>query len=115
LVAGVLVAALLSHGLGVWIIFSAFFLYVFENDIYEKQLNRELDTLDGLFASEVQSEVVERFADNPTADAVPQPLQETAGIPTGLAPDIAKQVAVRRSKRKPVPDNLAPEAAQPAV
>jgi hypothetical protein len=114
LVAGALVAVLLSHGLGVWIMFSAFFLYVYENDIYEKQVNRDLDTLDGLFASEVQSEVVERFVDGKVADAAPQPIQETAGIPTGLAPDIARQVAIRRAKRKPAPDNLAPEAAQPA-
>jgi hypothetical protein len=115
LVVGALVAALLSQGLGVWIMLSAFFLYVFENDIYEKQLNQDLDTLDGLFASEVQSEVVERFAGGKVADAIPQPLEETGGIPTGLAPDIAKQVAVRRAKRKPAPDNLAAEAAPTAA
>jgi hypothetical protein len=36
-------------------------------------------------------------------------LEDTAGIPTGLAPDIAKQVEIRRARRnKPTPDNLAP-------
>ncbi len=108
-VVGLLIGLLLSHGLGVWIMFSAFFLYVFEQDLYEKQLNRDLDTLDGLFAAEVQGETVEFFTGGVTEEQ--RTLEETAGIPTGLAPDIAKQVEVRRAKqRKPAPDNLASES-----
>jgi hypothetical protein len=34
--------------------------------------------------------------------------------PTGLAPDIHLQIQIRRAKRKPTPDNLAPEPPQEA-
>jgi hypothetical protein len=34
--------------------------------------------------------------------------------PTGLAPDIHKQIKIRRAKRKFTPDNLAPEPSQEA-
>jgi hypothetical protein len=110
-IVALLVGFLLSHGLGVWLLFSAFFLYVFEQDLYEKQLNHDLDTLDGLFAAEVQAEVVEIFKDGQTAEQKQQSLEATAGIPTGLAPDIHRQVELRRAKRKSAPDNLAPETA----
>jgi hypothetical protein len=109
-IVALLVGFLLSHGLGAWLFFSAFFLYVFEQDLYEKQLNHDLDTLDGLFAAEVQAEVVDIFKDGQTAEQKQQTLEETAGIPTGLAPDIHRQVELRRAKRKPAPDDLAPEA-----
>jgi len=61
----------------------------------------------GLFAPEVQAETVKHFEGG--AQEEQRTLQETAGIPTGLAPDIARQVEVRRAKRKSAPDNLAPE------
>src|SRR5580692_3901232 len=60
-IVALVVGFLLSHGLGVWLLFSAFFLYVYEQNLYEKQLNHDLDTLDGLFAAEVQAEVVKHF------------------------------------------------------
>ena len=48
--------------------------------------------------------------EGPQADQKQMQLEETAGIPTGLAPDIHRQVELRRAKqRKPAPDNLAPE------
>jgi hypothetical protein len=38
---------------------------------------------------------------------------QTAGIPTGMSQDIAKQIALRRAKqRKLAADNLAPEMSQ---
>jgi hypothetical protein len=111
-VVALIVGIALSHALGVWLMFSAFFLYVFEQDLYEKQLNRDLDALDGLFAAEVQAEVVDFFKDGQSAEQKQQSLEQTAGIPTGLAPDIHRQVELRRAKRKAAPDNLAPETAQ---
>ena len=108
-IVGLLIGLVLSHGLGVWIMFSAFFLYVYEQNLYEKMLAHDLDTLDGLIAAEVQGETVE-FFEGKQPDEQQRTLEETAGIPTGLAPDIARQVEVRRAKqRKPAPDNLAPE------
>lgn len=98
----------LSHGLGLWVIFSAFWLYVMEADIFQTQLNRELDTLDGLFDSEVQSEVAQRYAGgNPNAITASPTLAETSGVPTGVSGDIAKQIALRRAKRIAVTDNIA--------
>ena len=69
----------------------------------------DLDILDELFAAEVQAETAKHY-EGPQADQKQMQLEETAGIPTGLAPDIHKQVELRRAKqRKPAPDNLAPE------
>ena len=34
-------------------------------------------------------------------------LEETAGIPTGVAPDIHRQVELRKAERAAAPDNLA--------
>jgi len=60
------------------------------------------------FAAEVQEEVVKHFEGGAQEEL--RTLEETAGIPTGLAPDIHKQIELRRAKqRKPAPDNLAPE------
>lgn len=112
-IVALLVGLLLSHGLGVWLMFSAFFLYVYEQNLYEKQLAQSLDTLDGLVVAEVQDETVKFFEGNPSEEQH-RTLEETAGIPTGLAPDIARHVETRRAKRKTAPDNLAPEMAQTA-
>lgn len=79
-----------------------------EQDAYQAQLNRDLDTLDGLVAAEVQAETVKHFEGKQPEEQ--RSIEETAGIPTGLAPDIHRQVELRRAKqRKPAPDNLAPE------
>ena len=106
---GLLIGLLLSHGLGLWIMFSAFFLYVYEQNLYDKQLAHDLDTLDGLIAAEVQAETVKHF-EGAQPEERQRTLEDTAGIPTGLAPDIHKQVELRRAKqRTPAPDNLAAE------
>jgi hypothetical protein len=107
-IVALLVGIILSHGLGLWLLLSAFFLYVHEQDAYQSQLNRDLDTLDGLVAAEVQAETVKHFEGKQPEEQ--RSIEETAGIPTGLAPDIHRQVELRRAKqRKPAPDNLAPE------
>jgi len=36
-------------------------------------------------------------------------LSEHFQTPIGFAPDIARQVKIRKAKRKPAPDNLSPE------
>jgi hypothetical protein len=118
LLVGFFIAVLLSHALGLWIMLSALFLHVFEQDTYERQVNRDLDILDGMFVSEIQAEVVDHFSQKQPEERR-LTLEETAGIPTGLAPDIHKQIELRRAKHaaaqivvlpKPIaPDNLAPE------
>ena len=109
-----LIILALSKPLGIWIIFSAFFLYVYEQNLYEKQLARDLDILDGMVAAEVQEETVKLFEGKLTEN-IQRPLAETAGIPTGLAPDIHKQIQLRRAKRTPPPDNLATETPEGRV
>ncbi len=69
---------------------------------------RGLDILDGLFAAEVQSETAKHY-EGPQADQKQMQLEETAGIPTGIAPDIHGQVELRKAKRAAAPDNLGTE------
>lgn len=65
--------------------------------------------VDSLCDSEVQSYNANAFTssgEQPTATPKPPSIEETAGIPTGIAPDIEAQIN-RRRNRKPPPDNLA--------
>jgi hypothetical protein len=65
----------------------------------------------GLVAAEVQSEVAQHY-DGPQADQKQMQLEQTAGIPTGVAPDIHRQVELRKAKRAAAPDNLVTETAE---
>jgi hypothetical protein len=85
---------------------SALALYIFEQALYEKRLERDLDTLDGLITSEVQNETVKHFEGEQPGEKQFR-LEETAGIPTGLAPDIHRQIELRKAKLAKAPDNLA--------
>jgi hypothetical protein len=62
-----------------------------------------LDVLDSMVDSEVVSSNVEYYSKD---KAEQRPLEETAGIPTGIAPDIEAQIQKRRSRRQQIPDNL---------
>ena len=64
----------------------------------------------GLVAAKIQSETAQHF-EGPQADQKQMQLQDTAGIPTGVAPDIHRQVGLRKAKRTAAPDNLATEPA----
>jgi hypothetical protein len=70
----------------------------------------DLDILDGLVAAEVQGETVEHFTGE-QPDEQQRSLQQTAGIPTGVAFDIHKQIELRRSKQRAAEtENMAREA-----
>lgn len=99
-----LVVLLLSRPLGMWLIFSGLALYMVEQYVYEKQLEQHLDTLDGLVDSEVQGENVQHF-EGAQPEQKQRSLEETAGIPTGIAPELEVQIQKRR-KRKPPADDL---------
>jgi hypothetical protein len=92
----------------VWILFSALALLIYEQALYERMLEQDLDVLDGLVAAEIQSETAKHF-EGPQADQKQMQLEDTAGIPTGIAPDIHRQVELRKAKRAAAPDNLATE------
>lgn len=90
------VLAFILPPLGYWIMFSAFCLFVFEAWDYEQQLNRMLDMLDSIAESGVLSDIADQYA----ADGSKQlPLEQTAGIPTGVAPDIQAQIERRKRSR----------------
>ncbi|SMF97903.1 hypothetical protein SAMN02949497_4759 [Methylomagnum ishizawai] len=100
----------LSPLLANWLIFSTISLVAVEVWTREQQFNALLDMVDNLVESEIRSANTEFFLRNdPTLVASPPPhrnLEETAGIPTGIAPDIEAQIQ-RRKARKPPPDDLA--------
>jgi hypothetical protein len=107
-----------SQPLARWFALSSIALFIFEQTLFEKQLDRDLDILDSLVAAEVQTETVKHFTGAQPGDHQ-RTLEETAGIPTGVAFDIHRQIELLRAKQtaeatpaKPkAPDNLAPEAA----
>jgi hypothetical protein len=98
-----------SQPLARWFAFSSFCLFIFEQTLFEKQLDRDLDILDGLVAAEVQNETVKHF-EGPQPDEEQRTLEDTAGIPTGVSFDIHKQIELRRAKeRAAAPVNLTKE------
>jgi hypothetical protein len=102
------IVARFSTGLAAWLAFASFALYMYENALFEKMLEQDLDTLDGLIASEVQMETVKHF-EGPQPEEKQRKLQDTGGIPTGAAPDIHRQIELRKIKMAKAPDNLAKE------
>jgi hypothetical protein len=109
-IVGLLVFLLLSRALGVWLLIASAALTIFEQSCFEKQMDRDLDMLDGLFMSEVQAETLDVFSKNAEdtdgGHARMPSIEESAGIPVGMAPDLQKQIA-RRRKRAVAADNLA--------
>src|SRR5580698_8796750 len=103
--AGLLIGILLNHLLGIVIAFSALGLFIFENDLYERMLNRDLDLMDNFFASEVSMQVVEMFEAGESQEAIDQVSKNAGEFSTGIAPDIKRQIQIRKAKRLNAPDN----------
>ena len=97
----------LSHPLGLWIAVSSFSLRIFEQARYEAALTRDLDIVDSLTEGGIQQQTVEYFSGGQPQDrAIKQrALEHNSGIPTGVAPDIEKQIAQRKTTATS-PDNL---------
>jgi hypothetical protein len=95
-------AFLLSHLFGAVIVICGACLAITENAFWERTLAQNLDILDGLLAGEVQVEVAKFFQQGPTGgDAGGRilTLDQTSGIPTGLAPDIHRQIELQKAKQ----------------
>ena len=88
----------LSPPLGIWLVLSSFSLKFFEQARYEAALDRDLDIVDGLTEADIQQQTVEFFSGGKPQDRAShrRALTQQGGIPTGVAPDIEKQVAARR-------------------
>jgi hypothetical protein len=97
-IASMFIGVLFSEPLARWIAFSSICLFIYEQALYEKQLDRDLDILDGLIAAEVQGETVEYFSGE-QPEAKERGIQETGGIPTGVAFDIHRQIEQRRARQ----------------
>lgn len=89
--------------LSYYLLFAGACLFIFEAWDYDQALNQSLDMLDSLVESEVVSSNVEYYSQpNPTQ----RPLEQTAGIPTGIAPDIQHQIERRQRNRPALPNDL---------
>ena len=86
-----------STALARWFAFSSLCMFIFEQNLFERALENDLDVLDGLIASEVQAGTVEHFKGQ-SSDEEQRAIEDTAGIPTGVAFDIQKQIELRRAK-----------------
>ena len=83
------------HALALWLLFSAMCLSVYEAAVYQKELNKKLDVLDGLRESNIHTRDVETFEQAPPPQK-PTKSHSQVGIPTGIGPDIATQIKRRK-------------------
>jgi hypothetical protein len=97
-IASMFIGMIFSEPLARWIAFSSICLFIYEQAVYEKQLDRDLDILDSLIAAEVQGETVEHFSGEQPEEKE-RSIEETGGIPTGVAFDIHRQIERRRAKQ----------------
>jgi hypothetical protein len=86
-----------SRALGMWLVFSGLCLRAYEDQIFRRERNRDLDIIDSLIISEHQSETLEQFEQS----QAPAQFQPDAGIPTGLGDDVQTQINQRKSSRPP--------------
>ena len=71
-------------------------LVYFEAWDFDQMMSRTLDTLDFLIDSGVQAENVAYYS---KGNKQSRSLEETAGIPTGIAPDIELQIQGRKTQK----------------
>ena len=104
-IAGIIIL-LFFRWLGLYIVLSAVCLLIFEGYDYDRNLNRQLDMMDRLVESEFVNEDTTFFMDG--SQPRERPVEETAGIPTGVSPDLAAAIARRQAGRRQVPPPQAP-------
>ena len=89
LFAGIGIALLpYSHALAMWLVFAAFCLRGFEDQVFRRERNRDLDLMDSIIVAEEQTRVLEQYeqAKNPPKH------QASPGIPSGLGPDLQAKI-----------------------
>jgi hypothetical protein len=102
-----LVGVLLNRALGGWLMFSALALFIYEQNLYTKHLAGIMDTYDAMCCAKAQEKIVE-FLEGDHSPEQQCSIEDTVGIPTGIAPDIALNVENFQNQGKNTPDNLAP-------
>lgn len=73
------------HALGAWIVFSAFCLRAYEQQIFQRERNRDFDFEDSIIEAEI---VIEHQDPAPNVSRH----QESTGIPSGLGEDIKTKI-----------------------
>ena len=96
----------LIRPLGLVMLASAVCLFIFETIDFQKQIDQMLDMLDGLVESEIVSSNVDYYQGG--AGRSERPVEETAGVPTGVSPDLA--AAIERKRRRQQSQPLEPQA-----
>lgn len=89
------VQRLVSEPLALWLYFSGACLLFFENTVYAKAFERDIDIADGLVSADMQSETVKHFQPPVSNDSH----QADAAIPTGLGADIRSRTNRRSTLR----------------
>lgn len=85
-----------SPVLGGWLIFCGFCVRALEAQAYQQQFERDLDTVDGLIMSGVQSETVDRFSE--PSETTQQQSANSPGIPTGLSRELKAKIWRRKAR-----------------
>jgi hypothetical protein len=86
----------LSPALGLWLMASAVSLRSYEWAIHMRDLNLNLDILDGMIRSEQQNQTVEEFE----AQSGWHKNEASGGLPTGLGADLESQVTISVKQRR---------------
>jgi len=85
-----------TQQLSLWLMLSAGGLKLLEESVYQKELHRKFDVVDGMMGADAQNETVERFEKG--ADATEQ---DRSGVPTGISDDIEDHIRRRKTKQNP--------------
>jgi hypothetical protein len=107
-VCGLIVTALLSRALGVYLMITSAFMWLFQYLVRHAAINSLLDLLDGIIHSEAQARNLAYYkTTNPTTP--PPSVRELEGsVATGLSPELLKTLELKRAAKKfNAPDNLA--------
>lgn len=95
-VVGLLFAFIIQPLTGYYLLAAAVCMFAWESYDYERSINMMLDQLDNLVDSEVMSENIDYYAQGQAPAA--RSLEETAGIPTGVSPDLAAAIARKQAR-----------------
>jgi hypothetical protein len=83
-----------SRALGMWLVFSAFCLRSFQHQVFMRQRNLDLDMIDSIVISELQSQVLDQYEQEYGA---PQHQTDNA-VPTGMSEDVQTSIGQRHAR-----------------
>lgn len=96
LLGGCVIAKLGLGGLGHWIVFASMCWALVEAHVYERQRDRDCDTVDSLVEARVHAETAAHFASHENEEIAARSLKETGGIQTGVDASLEAQIAKRK-------------------